>query len=371
MSGPDRARAAAMQRIEAVELLRAAAAVMVVFGHLKGAAWTHQDELGQFPKLPFFGGAGVDLFFGISGFIIVHAGLRLINQGYAVRTFLLRRMARIVPLYWGVTALLILAPAVAHRTWPSVSAVVMSLAFVPYDRSGTGEFYPLCDLGWTLNYEAQFYVLFAMAMLAAGRRCVPVTIAMLGLLVVAGATIPFKSDVLYFWTRPIILEFAGGMIVALLRGADRLELGPVTRGALIASAIAWYLADPLDLVAQPVTPNDMARIVGWGVPGLLLLIAAVSGPFSPQSWFTQAAVLLGSSSFSLYLLHPFAIVACRRLLLHLVPPAGTGGWILIVVGLLTATAGSVIAYLAIEKPLTMWLTAKLSVRAPTRKEPAY
>lgn len=357
----------AFQRLDAVQLLRALAAALVVVGHLKGAAWTHQGELGPFPRIAFFGGAGVDLFFAISGFIIVHAGLRLLRDDHPGRTFLLRRIARIVPMYWGVTLLPLTFAVFVGRDLPPLEAVAKSLLFIPYDRSGTGEFYPLCDLGWTLNYEIQFYALFAFWMVVGKERCVGLAIASLCLLVLAGSMASPTSDVLYFWTRPIILEFAGGMAIAALYNAGRLHLSSGLRIALIAAALALYIADPLGLVPLARTPNEMVRVIGWGVPGMLLLMAALSSPFALRSGLAQTGVLLGNASFALYLLHPFAITACRRVIALLPLPLGIGGWVLVGTGFIVACGGSILAYLYLEKPLTAWLTNRLTDR--TRSQP--
>ena len=49
------------------------------------------------------GAAGVDLFFVISGFVMVYASEAIFAQPGASRYFLARRLARIVPLYWATT----------------------------------------------------------------------------------------------------------------------------------------------------------------------------------------------------------------------------------------------------------------------------
>lgn len=372
VASPGAARAPAgvdgptLRRIDAVQLLRALAAAMVVFGHLKGAAWVHQDTLGPFPRVPFFGGAGVDLFFAISGFIIVHAGMRLLHGSHPGRTFLVRRLARIVPIYWGVTMLPLAAAALLGREWPALKAVVMSLLFIPYDRSGTGEFYPLCDLGWTLNYEMEFYVLFAVWMIVGKARCVGLAIASLCLIVAIGTFMEPADGILYFWTRPIILEFAGGMAIAALYNAGRLQFPASVRIASVTVALTLYVADPLGLIPMARTPNEMVRVLGWGIPGLLMLVAALSSPFEPRSRLAKGGVLLGNASFALYLLHPFAITASRHAIAAMPVPFGIGGWLFVAVGFLLACGGSILAYLYLEKPLTAWLSATLTGRLPAK-----
>jgi len=118
--------------------------------------------------------------------------------------------------------------------------------------------------------------------------------------------------VLHFWTQPIILEFAAGILVAQawLRGW-RLERGMAALA--IAAALAWVAADPLGLATHAAgasTPNGWARVAGWGLPAAAILAALVSlenARAAGAPWLRAAAVL-GDRSYSLYLMHPFALL---------------------------------------------------------------
>ena len=67
-------------KLDSVQLLRAIAASMVVIGHLIGAAVHKADLLGPFERPHFAGGAGVDIFFLISGFIMVYTSGRMFGS---------------------------------------------------------------------------------------------------------------------------------------------------------------------------------------------------------------------------------------------------------------------------------------------------
>jgi hypothetical protein len=83
--------------------IRAIAALLVFWGHAINAV--HQKIEADFPHL--YGPFGVDLFFVISGFVMVYSSERLFGQPGAPITFFVRRLARIVPLYWLATAVLV------------------------------------------------------------------------------------------------------------------------------------------------------------------------------------------------------------------------------------------------------------------------
>ncbi len=93
-----------------IQALRAVAALMVLVFHL----CQELTKLGaDLPATTFIiGTAGVDLFFVISGFVMVYSSERLFGQPRASIQFLARRVVRIVPLYWIATTamVLLLAP---------------------------------------------------------------------------------------------------------------------------------------------------------------------------------------------------------------------------------------------------------------------
>ena len=60
------------------------------------------------------GAAGVDLFFVISGFVMVYSSESLFGRRDGPRKFFLRRLARIAPLYWAVTLAIILYIYAVH-----------------------------------------------------------------------------------------------------------------------------------------------------------------------------------------------------------------------------------------------------------------
>ena len=75
------------------------AALAVVY-HLVGSELYQHYGLSKPLPLTLVGAAGVDLFFVISGFVMVYASERMFGQRHSPRIFALRRLARIVPLYW-------------------------------------------------------------------------------------------------------------------------------------------------------------------------------------------------------------------------------------------------------------------------------
>ena len=134
---------------------RGVAANLVVFSHLFFVQAKYTTA-GVLPAFALYGLAGVDMFFVLSGFIMVAVAGRNIGP---IR-FLWRRAARIYPTYWlvslAVLALAIVAPALVDSSVIAPISLWRSFLLVP------GETVPLLAVGWTLVHEMYFYLVFAI-----------------------------------------------------------------------------------------------------------------------------------------------------------------------------------------------------------------
>ncbi len=351
-------------QLVSIQLLRAAAAVSVTIGHGQAFIGFPMEKLGQSYNwshlLPW--GAGVDLFFVISGFIMVYASERLFAQPRAAGVFVWRRLTRIVPLYWATTAFLLTRDVVKRQFGWDAADLVTSFLFIPWDTYHNGVPRPIYSLGWTLNYEMFFYATFALFIGARREIAVALVTAFFSALVLVGSFHSFENPMLLVWSQPIVLEFVFGMGLALL-ARQGFTLPAPMRGFLIAAAVAALLRDFLDSPAHPydwMTPNDFGRVFAWGVPAAMLMAAAVLKPASSAtaSGLTRAGVALGDASYALYLCHPIVMAAFSK------------GWFALTLdGLLLARAGvalevalSIVVALAIyrlfERPTTRWLQGR-------------
>ncbi len=363
-----------MNQIGVIQILRAIAALMVVVSHSQNDALTQAMRTGlDFTRLTVFPwDTGVDLFFVISGFIMVYASQRLFATPGAGGTFILRRCIRIVPLYWLITAIsLVILAYVAwlgKRSFPSFFEIASSLGFVPFARPEDGQPRPLVAQGWTLNYEMFFYFVFALFI--GFRRNVAVTgvVLALALAVTFGMIVRPSVTVLAYWSDPIVLEFVLGMLTASiwLRGF-RLKRALVLPVILIAMAV---LALDLDGMTQtgPIAPdlNGFGRLLAYGLPMAVLFGAIVLAEpvFKTQSRLSSFFALVGDASYALYLFHPLVIIFARKAYLALGFEKAAGFWPLIVADLPLAVALALVVHMMIEKPVTAALQAWLRDKRP-------
>ena len=220
-----------------VQALRAVAALLVVLLHAF-ETWGERVD----PSAPGVnwdnGAAGVDVFFVISGFVMVISSRRLTGKAGAALTFLRHRVVRIVPLYWLMTTVKILAVValggVVLRTGLDFNFVAGSYLFLPVVDSA-GHFRPVLPVGWTLTYEFLFYLLFAAAL---ALRIDILRIVIPGLGLIAAAAL-FRTETWPAWTilfDTIVLEFVFGVMLAkwTLRG---FRLPPAIAGGL---RVRWF-----------------------------------------------------------------------------------------------------------------------------------
>jgi peptidoglycan/LPS O-acetylase OafA/YrhL len=319
-----------------IQCLRFVAALMVVVRH---ATFYTSERLAPDTPVWINGGAGVDVFFIISGFVMMVTAAKFERPG-GWRDFALRRLIRIVPLYWLATtiklaAMLVIPAVVLHATldWPYIAK---SYLFLPaYAPDGT--IAPLLGVGWTLLFEMFFYALFTLA-LGLRVNLIGFCGAILLLCAVGASLKPVPAPAYLMYLNPIVLEFLVGM--AFARWATGWRLSRTICAALCAAGLAVIFAFP----GASFDEAGLLRAIG---PALLVL--GVIGSEWHVRRFPRALVFLGAASYSLYLVHPLISplgpAVLRRI--GLISPA-----LSIAACILLALFAAVAVFLLFERPVT-------------------
>ncbi|KQN33741.1 hypothetical protein ASG37_16450 [Sphingomonas sp. Leaf407] len=331
-----------------VQIARLLAALLVVVHHadhelIQTAIAGWQDYR---PWFRFDGSLGVDVFFVISGLIMVLTSGNSFGSVASVRHFLTRRLVRIVPLYWIFTMLMLVAmwflPGRVAHSQSGGGQIVASLLFWPM-QDMKGLIQPILGVGWTLNYEMFFYVAFGLALLLPRRTGLVTIFASFTLLVLAGQVLPADApDALRFWSGPIILEFLFGMIVGLgLQRGWRIGGATAVLMMVVGVTLLWLASD------TGLSSTPWRWLVG-GIPASLIVAGAAMGPQAGDSAGVRMLRLGGDASYALYLSHPFAIniVSVIWQKLPLVSPAGY-----IAATVIVSLATGVLVHLLVERPI--------------------
>lgn len=349
-----------------LQMLRAIAALAVVAGHSTDYL---KDKTGSVPwQLAWVHGpAGVDIFFIISGFVMMVSSGRLLEKAHPARLFLWRRLVRIVPLYWLLTAVRLAVvharPQLSTHGVPGVWNTMASFLFIPSLSPG-GIVRPVIPVGWTLSFEMVFYVVFALGMAWSGKllRVVTTVIILLALVgVVRGAGWPV-------WTTladPIVLEFLGGVWLGEM----------LLRGRILPRWAAWGAvgAGVLGLIAM-VPDSALQRPLTWGVFALLIVGGTLSVEGSVGKRLPRWVLLLGDASYSIYLVQMFCFPPLHFALERWWPegvrvhPAWVGVEMMGTSLVLTSLVALVV-HRWVEKPMTEWLRQMTGAAKPLAVTP--
>lgn len=346
-----------------VQILRGVAALLVVVFHTGLLVHDRFPVVGDHMLLEA-GAGGVDVFFPISGFVIMVSGSGLVGREDGWRSFLWRRLVRIVPLYWAVTSLKLLAvtldPGAALHTRLGTWHVIASYLFM-FAPAGHGAQLPIVPVGWTLNFEMFFYAIFA-ATLAWRQPVLPRAVTLVVAAAVLGPLLPEKWGPLSV-LNPLVLEFAAGMVIAGLTMSGR-RLGRRTAALLLVAAFAVLIGSD----ALPMQVEDHLRLLLWGVPGAAIVLAAVSlEPVLRRCRF-RLPRLIGDASYAIYLSHGFVLPLVGLLAVKCGLTGWNGAAITLGAAVIASIAAGVVAHIGFERPVTQRLRQALSrgaVAAPT------
>jgi exopolysaccharide production protein ExoZ len=345
-------------KIDSVQALRAFAALSVAILHVLHDA-IPLDPSGHIERwhnaLPW--ASGVDLFFVISGFVMVYASADLFGRRGSPTTFMGRRLIRIVPLYWATTTFFLVValatPASVSEAGFGVTDVIKSYAFLPASRPD-GTIQPIYSLGWTLNYEMFFYVVFAACIVLPRRRAVAVVALLLSTAMAAHRLVPPHATAFVFWTDSILLEFLLGMAVAVIAAKEVSLLIPFRVGLFLTALILLIGTHLSGIPSGPVIT---------GVPMSLAVAAAVLGrPIRVPN----VLLLLGDASYALYLVHPFAMRPVGIIWQRFHLTGSTAAALYAATALLLAIIGAICVHLWFERPVGAWLRSRLLNRSVRR-----
>jgi exopolysaccharide production protein ExoZ len=270
-----------------IQLLRGIAALAVAFYHtgyvIPGTLYT--DFL------------AVPIFFVISGFIMTH-----ITRDTA-ENFLQNRLLRIVPLYWLASVfyaaiVVIVYPLLSKNSNNTVTALsfLCDLLFIPRLDDTGAVIYPVLSVGWTLNLEVWFYLLFAIA-LTISRRFAPLAVGAIVLIVwFFGPLLPAPFS---FYANRYVVFFALGILTYYVAALPVLQaMVGVVIGIAGVGSLVYFVVEGLPVMSFVAPP--------------LIVTGAVFLERGGFACHYRLATILGSFSYALYLCHAFVIGAFRE-----------------------------------------------------------
>lgn len=306
-----------MTKLLSIQALRGLAVLGVVAFH---AQIVEQKYSGGDRLLPLFldvGRSGVDLFFVISGFVMVMVTRGRFGRAGETARFLWGRVSRIYPTYWFYFALT-LAVFLVKPQWVNASQghevrLLASFFLWPTDRL------PLVMVAWSLIHELWFYLVFAVLLRFREAWLLPLLLAWAAMVMVAGRFAPDGwPSALRLALHPYALEFIIGALVALFCFSKRAASVPAA-AAWTALALALAVGVPLVQHFGLLREENLQRVLLVGGLYGLLVLAMVTLESAEKIVVPRSLRFVGDISYTVYLSHVLVLGAVGRLWLLATP----------------------------------------------------
>ena len=310
-------------------------------------------------RLVDFAPACLDLFFVLSGFIIMYAHSADIGRPSALGAYFWRRFSRAYLFYWVVLAfvlpVLFLVPDFGFEYQRDPGVILRSFLLAPEPH-----WHMVVTVAWTMVYEVFFYLVFSLLILNRP----------LGIVVFLGWTLgtlihPWLNTVHGdFVFSPVHLRFVAGMLVCMAVRRWRIPaprlLARLGLGLFLATGVVWSYCGPL----------ESWHHVSCFVLGSCLLIAGLTEAERSGLIAAPASlVYLGNAAFAIYLVHFLALSliakVCHSLRFDQWMPTGA----LFALCVLGAVAVGCVCHHLIEHPLHVWSKRYFARKKPPVESP--
>jgi len=337
----------APNRFANVQSLRGIAALLVVLAHLLvvESKYSPDQFLGTWMS---FGQVGVDLFFVISGFIMVHVANNMQRpkniNGTSSLEFLFARMSRVYPLYWLVSAAVFIAwlvrPDMVFSSFNSEPDIVKSFLLYPDTRD------PLLAVGWTLIHEIGFYLVFALALLLKPKWLLPFLLVWAGIIGLGqyiGVNTHSPVSALLF--SPLTYEFLAGALAGWVfhKSGAKFAVTSLLLGLVLWAAALYVLIS----TGHNMTVSHWGRAVHFALPATLT-VYGLAGLKIDMPKCTQT---LGDWSYSLYLTHVVSLTLFGRIWQTFASDSKWDNSLALVLMTIASIAVAGLTYKLAEKPM--------------------
>lgn len=325
------------ERYRELDAIRGLAACAVVLFHFT----VRYFELFPGPSPPFsarFGSFGVEVFFGISGFVI----LMTLERTRTAKAFLVSRLSRLYPAYWVCVAITFTVTQLYPLGSRSVTA---KQALVNLTMWQEVFHVPHVDgVYWSLQIELIFYVLMILV-LSAGwlRHARWLLIAWLVLSILCqGVSRGFDRPVPYLLERYLLLAHCGYFVIGAAAYLDfRLRrVSPMT-----------WASFALALTSVALWSGVSGLVVTAGMVVLFTLLVQRRAALLDN----RILVFLGTISYPLYLLHQ----NIGYVLIELLRARGFGVGTAIVGAIVAALVLGTLVTFFVERPALRWIRSLL------------
>lgn len=296
-----------------IQALRGIASILVVFGHahyfLKGtASWDFAVAI-----LRPGGFIGVDLFFLISGFVMIYTTQNSDGSFKYILEFWAKRIVRIAPVYMVLTFFYISIWKDSSWLLSPTNWYYILKSFLYLPISTNAPFFGLPNpVGWSLNYEIYFYLIFGFTLLTRRFKILALFIVIFLstyiLPLITKGVVSFDANYSYQFSIKYLNIVTSSLVWTFFAGAlsGYLYLNlPSIKNQFILKNLMW-LSIGMAIWWSYSGTSSFHGLNNVGLPLFfaftIFAIASKSFEIKVPNWLQW----LGNISFSLYLVHPIA-----------------------------------------------------------------
>jgi peptidoglycan/LPS O-acetylase OafA/YrhL len=306
-----------------------------------------------------YGNLGVEAFFVLSGFLITLRLLDLVARsdltaGGRYRAFMVRRAARILPLYYATLAIIAtLGPAlgfaIERGAWPWYLLYAMNVfVFARGSWAGAGGHF------WSLCVEEQFYLVYPALVLTRARRwLLPVVGLLAALSAAARAACALASGrAADAWLlAPLHFDALGaGIVAGVLVGRGNVYGRNAARALVLGGALSFVVFLTVAVAARPsaLTVGLLPTALALATAALLVILWRREAPVLGAILGSRLVAGLGRISYGFYVFHLFVVVYLFDPALRWLPPVAL---VRGAVAFVLSTALAAVSFYAFEMPI--------------------
>jgi peptidoglycan/LPS O-acetylase OafA/YrhL len=343
-----------MKKLIYLEWARGIAALLVVLHHatLDAPAFYNYKPFNNFF---YFGMAGVDFFFVLSGFIIYYIHSNDNGTFISIKNYTLKRFIRIYPPFLFVSSIIFVAYLVNQNATErtelfDIEFLIKSFLLLPNPMP------PLLTVSWTLIHEVFFYLLFIIIIL---NKQLGIFVFILwggaiSLLAIFDTPLNFPYS---FYFNLHNLEFIFGLFVAYIFNNKTLDFFNKNINFIFIVSLTIFILNGINQDYKLINIDASIRLITYGLSSAVILLSIIN--FSNQFYKNKILSLLGLASYSIYLIHVPLLSILHRIISKFHIQAYIHPNLIFLIIVFLSVLGGILMYFFIEKPITNYLKNKL------------
>lgn len=345
-----------MNKIQNIQALRGIAVLAVVLFHLMTIEQKYGGTQTILPDFFNFGMFGVDLFFVISGFVMIAVTRGKFQNLKQATRFIYHRASRIYPTYWFYSLLVLgvflFKPTLVNSSQGNEVNILASFLLLPSEKL------PLVMVGWTLIHEMYFYLIYFIFLLLVAEKHLIKALVSWGVVIVAvNIYFELSSPIEKLIFHPLTIEFVMGCFLGIyfFRATT---INKSRNSLLFLAAFSVFIASVYGHnLYQSYTghtePQNWWRVLIFGLPAITIVFCFL---IAERNGFTihSSIASIGDASYSIYLSHILTLSAAGRVWSEVSLDSVLDNLVILPALMILAIAVGMFSFRYIEKPLLFY-----------------